>query len=317
MLRHAKGHIPNNRTSEQAVERASRNLEAQDEAPVEEVFIQHIDVEVDTEYDVHPDTGRYVTQREVESTEPPPAYLTTSINSGNDGMARQQSTGDVCSEDSVESLCSGILMDTVTNPVENRPWEDPLLSSGPAWLLGNDFDMDEFNSSFFNFPGCTGPLLQMPIPSLGLPREEAVLTCKLLSIYTTDLTDSLLALSNTITGTIGALETTMEASRELVRKSWFTHIDNIDDIEGGAGLIARPATPVPGGARYDVNDMFRTKVAQALTSQTVKGDPLPSTKYIVSYLCALGVEFVVLILRFAYRMPASGCTSQNSAHSSL
>jgi len=111
-----------------------------------------------------------------------------------------------------------------------------------------------------------------------------------------DLTDSLLALSNTIRSNIEALETTMDACRELVQKSWFTYIENIDDIEGGAGLIARPATPVPGGARYDVNDMFRTKVAHALTSKTAKRDSLPSTTYIVSYLYSLGVESVVLTL---------------------
>lgn len=131
MLRHAKSHIPHNRASEQAVERISRNLEAQDQAPVEEEFIQHTDVVVNAEYDVNLDSRRHVTHGQMEGTEPP-AYLPTLSTPGNDEIAHQQPTDDICSENPIQSLCSGILMDTITNPVENRTWEDPLFSSGPA-----------------------------------------------------------------------------------------------------------------------------------------------------------------------------------------
>jgi hypothetical protein len=138
-------------------------------------------------------------------------------------------------------------------------WGASLMSPGPSWLIGYDFDLDALNTSLAPTMDFTQPLFQpqgyfRAIPPLTESENERVYE----------------------------LQRKQRSLNDSVRKSWFNHLEDIDiPEEPHSDTFTGQATPAIGGEQYDLDDNFRTRVSLKLNPRTID-DPLPSTRYLVS-----------------------------------
>jgi hypothetical protein len=167
--------------------------------------------------------------------------------------------------ESAQHLQSDFSMGLVDpNPIPQNPdgdlWPANLISPGPAWLIGYDFDLDALNTSVMTTMDTVEPLFQLQgysYPTFQLPEPE-----------------------NEI---IPEIQQQSKDGRDNVRRSWFSHLEAADNANDEYSVLnTGHITPAIGGERYDVDDGFRARVTLKLNTRTIE-DHLPSTEYLVSY----------------------------------
>jgi hypothetical protein len=146
----------------------------------------------------------------------------------------------------------------------NNMWGGSLMSPGPSWLVGYDFDLEALNTSVSTTLDISQPLFQSRV---GLQDIHPILEDQ--------------------PGLAAEVERRHKSVADKVRSSWFTQIDcdvGHEDYTHG-GTNTRQLTPVNDGNQYDVGDNFRTRITARLKAATCD-DPLPSTKFLVSCHCS-------------------------------
>ena len=142
---------------------------------------------------------------------------------------------------------------------DNTLWDPSLVSPGPSWWIGYDFDLDALNTSVSATMEMDEPLFQpqmhpnmiQDVPRSDLPRRAEA-------------------------------QRKQKSVNDIIKRSWFTQLEDIEadeDIE--AGTATGQMTPTTEAEQYDLDDNFRTRVSLKLKPRT-NDDPLPSTTYLVS-----------------------------------
>jgi hypothetical protein len=139
----------------------------------------------------------------------------------------------------------------------NNLWGASLMSPGPSWLIGYDFDLEALNTSVSATMGITEPLFQPQINRTAVPSVPH---------------------SEVAPG--GEMHAEQKIANDSVRRGWFSHIDQLDDEDDHGGFTAGQMTPVTTRNQYDIGDSFRHKISQRLRART-NDEPLPSTKFLV------------------------------------
>lgn len=140
-------------------------------------------------------------------------------------------------------------------------WEASLLSPGPSWWIGYDFDLEALNTSVSATMDMVEPLFQPQVPFnvvQQIPRPD---------------------LPRGLHGQRGR-----RSMNDVVKKSWFTQLDDTEldeDTNGNGGPATGQMTPAADADRYDIDDNFRARVSLKLKPRT-NDDPLPSVRYLVS-----------------------------------
>lgn len=143
----------------------------------------------------------------------------------------------------------------------NYLWGDSLISSGPPWLIGYDFDLEALNTSVSATLDISQPLFQSRV---GFQNIQPILEGQ------ADLA--------------AEVQQRCKPGTDKVRASWFNQIepDGLEDATHG-GTNTGQLTPVTDGNQYDIGDNFRSRITARLKAPTYD-DPLPSTKFLVSWL---------------------------------
>lgn len=138
-------------------------------------------------------------------------------------------------------------------------WDASLnLSPGPSWWIGYDFDLEALNTSVSATMDMVEPLFQPQIPFNVVQQSPR--------------TDSLRR-------NYGHRK--QRSTNDIVKKSWFTHLDEMEldeDINGPQ--TTGQMTPATEADRYGIDDNFRARVSLKLKPRT-NDDPLPSVRYLV------------------------------------
>ena len=143
----------------------------------------------------------------------------------------------------------------------NNLWDPSLVSPGPSWWIGYDFDLDALNTSVSATMDMGEPLFQpqmhpniiQDIPRPDLPRRAEA-------------------------------QRKQKSVNDIIKRSWFTQLEDVEadeDIE--AGTATGQMTPTTEAEQYDLDDNFRTRVSLRLRPRT-NDEPLPSTNYLVSII---------------------------------
>lgn len=138
----------------------------------------------------------------------------------------------------------------------NNLWGASLMSPGPSWLIGYDFDLEALNTSVSTTIGITEPLFQSQINRTGMlnvPQLEAIPEAE--------------------------VQEEQNFANESVRRGWFSHIDPLNEDDHG-GVTTGEMTPVTVRDQYDIGDSFRHTITQRLKARA-NDEPLPSTKFLV------------------------------------
>lgn len=168
-------------------------------------------------------------------------------------------------------------------------WDASLMSPGPSWWIGYDFDLDALNTSVSATMDMVEPLFQPQIPFnvvQQIPRPE---------------------LPRGLDG-----HRKPRSTNDIVKRSWFTQIDDVEaDEDTNGGHATGQMTPATDADRYGIDDNFRARVSLKLKPRT-NDDPLPSVKYLVSLptwnLCSLRPKLTWYDRRmclFRYTLPNS------------
>ncbi|OBT65027.1 hypothetical protein VE03_05217 [Pseudogymnoascus sp. 23342-1-I1] len=170
----------------------------------------------------------------------------TTIQSDSQGLFMENSF-----PDPTGNLTSASLIST------NRLWEGSLMSPGPSWLVGYDFDLEALNTSVSTTLCATEPLFQSQVNRTAMPSAPQL-------------------------GEISEAEMHGErkdVTNERVRRGWFSHIDPLDEKDDHGGATTGQMTPVTARDQYDIGDSFRHRISQQLRARTID-EPLPSTKFL-------------------------------------
>jgi hypothetical protein len=137
----------------------------------------------------------------------------------------------------------------------NNIWADP------PWLIGYDFDLDALNTSVSATLNISQPLFQSRI---GCQNIQPILEGQL--DFATET------------------QQRYNSGNDKVRASWFTQIEleGIEDVTH-SDTNTRQLTPVTDRNQYDIGDNLRSRITARLRAPTFD-DPLPSTKFLVSWL---------------------------------
>lgn len=146
------------------------------------------------------------------------------------------------------------------SPLSNdNLWGASIMSPGPSWLIGYDFDLEALNSAS-TVPATmeTGePLFQPHIPFNVMPNTLESESSRRV-----------------------AMQRRQRPTNDVVKKSWFSQTEDMDDDEDGHRVAATgQTTPAIGANQYDVDDNFRTRVSLRLKPRT-NDDPLPSNNFL-------------------------------------
>lgn len=139
----------------------------------------------------------------------------------------------------------------------NNLWGASLMSPGPSWLVGYDFDLEALNTSVSATMGITEPLFQSQISRSAVPT-----------------------LPQSQVPPKQDAPTDQNVANDSVRRGWFSHIDQLDDEDDHGRTASGQMTPVTASNRYDIGDSFRHKISQRLRART-NDEPLPSTNFLV------------------------------------
>ena len=151
-------------------------------------------------------------------------------------------------------------------PIENPPnlgfWGESYVSSGPSWLVGDDFDLEALNSS-------VTPMIKPDMPLFRIQsRLQTPNNCGpdlSVSPRTADVD-------------------TREKLMNDVHNSWFTQVENTSHEVGPSSVaFTSPATPETSPDRCDVDERYRAGLSEMLRPRLCE-DPLPSTDYLVCSL---------------------------------
>ena len=141
----------------------------------------------------------------------------------------------------------------------NHLWDPSLVSPGPSWWIGYDFDLEALNTSVSATMDMDEPLFQpqmhpnviQDIPRPDLPRRAEA-------------------------------QRKQKSVNDIIKRSWFTQLEDVEaDEDLDAGTTTGQMTPATEAEQYDLDDNFRTRVSLKLRPRT-NDDPLPSTNYLVS-----------------------------------
>lgn len=146
------------------------------------------------------------------------------------------------------------------SPLSNdNLWGASIMSPGPSWLIGYDFDLEALNSAS-TVPATMEsgePLFQPHIPFSVMP-----------SIVESESSSR------------AAMQRRQRPINDVVKKSWFSQTEDMEDEEDGHRVATTgQTTPVIGANQYDVDDNFRTRVSLRLKPRT-NDDPLPSNNFL-------------------------------------
>lgn len=146
------------------------------------------------------------------------------------------------------------------SPLSNdNLWGASIMSPGPSWLIGYDFDLEALNSAS-TVPATMEmgePLFQPHIPFNVIPN-----------------------LLDSESSRRSAIQRRQRPINDVVKKSWFSQTEDIEDDEDGHRVAATgQTTPAIGANQYDVDDNFRTRVSLKLKPRT-NDDPLPSNNFL-------------------------------------
>lgn len=146
------------------------------------------------------------------------------------------------------------------SPLSNdNLWGASIMSPGPSWLIGYDFDLEALNSAS-TVPATMEmgePLFQPHIPFNVMPN-----------------------LLDSESSRRSAIQRRQRPINDVVKKSWFSQTEDIEDDEDGhRGAATGHTTPAIGANQYDVDDNFRTRVSLKLKPRT-NDDPLPSNNFL-------------------------------------
>jgi hypothetical protein len=137
-------------------------------------------------------------------------------------------------------------------------WGASLMSPGPAWLVGYDFDLDALNTSVSTTINNPQPLFQY--------NSNFQVNAPIVH----DQPSSVVEFNHK-----------QKSAMDLVCRGWFSRVDRDeeeDDTRGGnqTGQM----TPVCTTDGFDVGDNFRNRITARLKAPT-NDEPLPSTKFLV------------------------------------
>lgn len=139
----------------------------------------------------------------------------------------------------------------------NNLWGASLMSPGPSWLIGYDFDLEALNTSVSTtIDGITEPLFQPQIYQTAMPNMPQLEAVPEAEVHKDQ-----------------------NFANESVRRGWFSHIDPLNEDDRG-GVTTGEMTPVTSRDQYDIGDSFRHRITQRLRARAID-EPLPSTKFLV------------------------------------
>ena len=146
------------------------------------------------------------------------------------------------------------------SPLSNdNLWGASIMSPGPSWLIGYDFDLEALNSaSTVSATMEMGePLFQPHMPFNVMPNMPEPDSSR------------------------GAeMQRRQRPISDIVKKSWFSQTEDMEDEEDNYKATATgQTTPAMGANQYDVDDNFRTRVSLKLKPRT-NDDPLPSNNFL-------------------------------------
>lgn len=171
----------------------------------------------------------------------------TTIQSDTQGLFMENSFPDPTGNLTVASLTSA-----------DRLWGGSLMSPGPSWLVGYDFDLEALNTSVSTALCATEPLFQSQVNRTAMPSAPQLEEIPEAEMH-------------------GAGK---DVTNECVRRGWFSHIDPLDEKDDHGGATTGQMTPVTARDQYDIGDSFRHRISQQLRARTID-EPLPSTKFLV------------------------------------
>ena len=146
------------------------------------------------------------------------------------------------------------------SPLSNdNLWGASIMSPGPSWLIGYDFDLEALNSAS-TVPATMEmgePLFQPHIPFTVMPN-----------------------IPEPDPSRRAGMQRKQWPINDVVKKSWFSQTEDMEDEEDGHRAAATgQTTPAIGANQYDVDDNFRTRVSLRLKPRT-NDDPLPSNNFL-------------------------------------
>jgi len=124
-----------------------------------------------------------------------------------------------------------------------------------SWWLEEDLDLQSFETSLFEPINSADPWFQIPIANSPSRAEQ-------------DLSQNL---DDPFQG--------QHFMNDAIRKAWFTNVDESNNVRDTIATVVD--TPSEVNETYDLDDTFRERAGQKLTTQP-NLDPLPSTMYLVS-----------------------------------
>ncbi|KFZ18722.1 hypothetical protein V502_03980, partial [Pseudogymnoascus sp. VKM F-4520 (FW-2644)] len=139
----------------------------------------------------------------------------------------------------------------------NNLWGASLMSPGPSWLIGFDFDLEALNTSVSTTVGITEPLFQSQMNRTAMPSASQLEATPEAKVH----------------------EEQKNVTNDSVRRGWFSYIDQLDDQDDHGGVTTGQITPVTARDQYDIGDSFRHRISQRLRART-NDEPLPSTKFL-------------------------------------
>lgn len=141
---------------------------------------------------------------------------------------------------------------------DNNLWGESLVSPGPPWLIGYDFDLEALNISVSTTLDIPEPLFQSRLMLQdSQPNQED---------------QSALA---------AEVQRRQKSGADKVHAAWFTQIEHDGHGVGTHGSTnTKQLTPVTEGNQHDIGDNFRSCITARLKAPTFD-DPLPSTKFLV------------------------------------
>ena len=142
----------------------------------------------------------------------------------------------------------------------NNLWGASIMSPGPSWLIGYDFDLEALNSAS-TVPATMEmgePLFQPHIPFNAMPN-----------------------LLEPESSSRGGMQRRQRPINDVVKKSWFSQTEDLEEDEEDSHRVVATGqtTPAIGANQYDVDDNFRTRVSLKLKPRT-NDDPLPSNNFL-------------------------------------
>lgn len=138
----------------------------------------------------------------------------------------------------------------------NNLWGTSLMSPGPSWLVGYDFDLEALNTSVSTTVGITEPLFQTQMSRTAMPSVPQLHVIPEAEAHKEQ-----------------------DVANESVRRGWFSHIDLLNEDDHG-GVTTGQMTPVTVRDQYEIGDSFRHRVTQRLRARA-NDEPLPSANFLV------------------------------------